>query len=98
MEMEQNPPRKKGLTIELGLALHFLVTVVAVVLAYAAMQAKIEASIVQGAKNEAELKVTREVMDAVRMDVKAQSVKLDILMQSYERDANKYIREPKDRQ
>ena len=88
---------KKPIQIPVGLALHFVTTIILIAIGYAAMQAKIEASLVQAAKNETELKIQREILDGVRMDVRAAGVKLDILMQSYEKDANRYIREPADR-
>lgn len=86
-----------GFSITTGAFIHFIVTVVAITVAYASVRNDVLNVVAQSARNEAQLKITNEMLDRIRMDVVGITVKLDEFLRSYDRDMNKYIREDRDR-
>lgn len=88
---------KRGVTITVGLMIHFIITILLILGAYVSIRSDVSSAIDQGKRNDIQLQVTRDILDRTRLDVNGVGVKLDEFMQTYDRDMNRYIREGKDR-
>lgn len=93
--MEQ--PDNGGIRITLGFASQIVVTILSIGIAWASMKAELAAALAQSAANAAQMQVLQGELVTARVELSSMGARLDMMMQSYERDANKYIRDPKDR-
>lgn len=88
---------KRGITITLGVLIHFVVTIALVTGAYVSIRQDLTAATDQGRRNEIQLQATQALLDRTRMDVNGIGAKFDMFLQNYDRDMNKYVRSDKDR-
>lgn len=87
---------KRGIKISLGVLIHFIITVALVCGAYFSIRQEVNAATKLGAENATSLALTQEKLEGARMDLRGLTSKIDQFIDSYNRDANRYIRDPKD--
>ncbi len=86
-----------GIRITLGFAAQIAVTILSIGIAWASVKAELATAVAQAADDAAQIRTLQVELIDTRLEVRSMGARIDILMQSYERDANKYIRDPKDR-